>query len=113
MFAYLRLFFEAPPVLEAAKAKANAAIAASKVVVFSKTHCPYCTSTKTTLAQYGANATIIELNTVADGLEIQRALRDITGQRTVPNIFISGRHIGGNLDLQALESSGKLRDLLR
>lgn len=32
---------------------------------------------------------------------MQDALYDLTGQRTVPNIFIKQQHIGGNSDLQA------------
>jgi glutaredoxin 3 len=36
-----------------------------------------------------------------------KALRQQTGQRTVPNIFIGGRHIGGNSDLQARGSGLK------
>lgn len=36
-----------------------------------------------------------------DGAAIQDALHEITGQRTVPNIFIKQKHIGGNSDLQA------------
>lgn len=30
-----------------------------------------------------------------DGAEIQAALAEWTGQRTVPNVFIGGKHIGG------------------
>ena len=36
-----------------------------------------------------------------DGAAIQDALEDITHQRSVPNIFIDKKHIGGNSDLQA------------
>lgn len=39
-----------------------------------------------------------------DGAELQDALEEITGQRSVPNIFISQKHIGGNSDLQAKKS---------
>lgn len=35
-----------------------------------------------------------------DGSAIQSTLQEITGQRTVPNIFIGKQHIGGNSDLQ-------------
>lgn len=45
-----------------------------------------------------------------DGAEIQNALEDMTGQRTVPNIFINKQHIGGNSDLQA--KKGELPTLL-
>ena len=37
-----------------------------------------------------------------DGPKIQAALLELTGQRTVPNIFIGEKHMGGNSDLQAL-----------
>ena len=36
-----------------------------------------------------------------DGAALQDALEGITGQRSVPNIFIGQKHIGGNSDLQA------------
>ena len=35
-----------------------------------------------------------------DGSAIQKALEEMTHQRTVPNIFINKQHIGGNSDLQ-------------
>ena len=43
-----------------------------------------------------------------DGSEIQEALYELTGQKTVPNVFIGGEHIGGNSDVQELSSSDKL-----
>ena len=43
-----------------------------------------------------ANTWLIE-----DGKAIQEALQDISGQRTVPNVWIAKEHIGGNSDLQA------------
>jgi glutaredoxin 3 len=42
----------------------------------------------------------VELDQENDGADIQRALQELTGQRTVPNIFINKKHIGGNSDLQ-------------
>lgn len=46
-----------------------------------------------------------------DGAALQDALEEITGQRSVPNIFISQKHIGGNSDLQA--KKGELDGLLK
>lgn len=46
-----------------------------------------------------------------DGAALQDALEEITGQRSVPNIFIAQKHIGGNSDLQA--KKGQLDDLLK
>jgi glutaredoxin 3 len=39
-----------------------------------------------------------------DGSDIQDALQEMTNQRSVPNIFINKKHIGGNSDLQAKKS---------
>ncbi|OJD26866.1 hypothetical protein ACJ73_01746 [Blastomyces percursus] len=47
---------------------------------------------------------IIADNNVDDGAAIQDALADLTHQRTVPNIFIGQKHIGGNSDIQARKS---------
>ena len=46
--------------------------------------------------------------TVDDGSAIQSTLQEITGQRTVPNIFIGKQHIGGNSDLQAKKDLDRL-----
>ena len=36
----------------------------------------------------------------------------MTGQRTVPSVWIKGQHVGGNSDVQALAESGKLQKML-
>ena len=46
-----------------------------------------------------------------DGAAIQDALEEMTHQRSVPNIFIDKKHIGGNSDLQAKKS--QLPNLLK
>lgn len=43
---------------------------------------------------------------------MQEALAEISGQRTVPNVYIAQKHIGGNSDLQNLLKGGKLEQLL-
>lgn len=48
---------------------------------------------------------------VDDGAAIQDALQEITNQRSVPNIFIGQKHIGGNSDLQAKKA--QLPNLLK
>ena len=54
------------------------------------------------------DARVIELDTLDDGADIQGALLDKTGQRTVPSVFIKGEHIGGNDDTQKAFKSGDL-----
>jgi glutaredoxin 3 len=44
---------------------------------------------------------------------MQDALEEITGQRSVPNIHIKQKHIGGNSDLQSLHKAGRLEPLLK
>jgi glutaredoxin 3 len=47
-----------------------------------------------------------------DGPLIQMELMTTTGQRTVPNIFINGEHIGGDSDFTKLHESGDLQEML-
>ncbi|KAE8337606.1 hypothetical protein BDV24DRAFT_139877 [Aspergillus arachidicola] len=86
--------------MSAAKIKAQSIINDNAVVVFSKSYCPYCKASKSLLSQLKANYLTIELDKESDGNAIQDALEEISGQRTVPNIFIKQKHIGGNSDLQ-------------
>lgn len=97
------------------RAKIEATIKEFPVVVYSKSYCPYCQRTKALLRSLDVEGLkVFELDTLGDeGKQIQDELYEITGQRTVPNIFIGGKHICGNSDLQQLESSGKLKDLLK
>ena len=83
-----------------------------QVVVFSKTYCPYCTATKQLFESMNINAKVVELNEMDNGAEVQSALLDLTGQRTVPNVFIKGKHLGGNDVTQAAAKSGKLQEML-
>lgn len=105
-------FFNSKPKMPASaatKAKVSNYISSSKVFVASKSYCPYCASTKKLLNGLGAkDVVVLELDNLEDGGEIQDALLEITGQRTVPNVFIGGKHIGGNSDVQALSSRDQL-----
>lgn len=47
-----------------------------------------------------------------DGAAIQDALLEISGQKTVPNVFIGGVHLGGNSETQEANASGKLDEML-
>ncbi|KAJ5990813.1 hypothetical protein N7499_011365 [Penicillium canescens] len=86
-------------------AKVQKIIDDNGVVVFSKSYCPYCNATKSTLRSLDATFECLELDKMEDGGEIQDALQELTKQRTVPNIFINHKHIGGNSDLQKLNTA--------
>ncbi|CAK7328089.1 unnamed protein product [Dovyalis caffra] len=92
--------------------KAKELVSTNSVVVFSKTYCPFCVSVKQLLDQLGAKYKAVELDTEKDGADMQSALFEWTGQRTVPNVFIGGNHIGGCDSTKALHNEGKLVPLL-
>ncbi|ORY45864.1 glutaredoxin-1 [Rhizoclosmatium globosum] len=92
-----------------AKTIAEDAIAANKVMVFSKSYCPYCTSAKKILNKHGIPFQVIELDIVQDGAAIQDYLHQKTGQKTVPNIFVKQKHLGGDEHLEELEAKGTLK----
>jgi glutaredoxin 3 len=79
---------------------------------YSKSYCPYCQSTKALFAKLGVEAQIYELNDMDDGPAIQYALLTLTGQRTVPNVFINQQHVGGDDNVQAAHRNGKLKQML-
>lgn len=85
----------------------------NRVVVFSKSYCPYCRQTKSLLNSLKTAYETVELDQRDDGSALQDALQEISGQRTVPNVYIAQKHIGGNSDLQNLGSTDQLEPLLQ
>ena len=87
-------------------------INSTKVIMYSKSSCPFCTTAKGVFAQMNVDYTLVELNQVPNGSAIQNTLAEITRQRTVPNIFIGGQHVGGCSELQAGVSNGSVQNKL-
>ncbi|KAM5531335.1 hypothetical protein V8D89_014980 [Ganoderma adspersum] len=89
-------------------------ISENKIVVFSKTWCPYCKRAKNLLTSKfpEAQTKILELDELQEGDAIQDYLREKTGQRTVPNVFINQKHVGGCDAVVALDSQDKLASLV-
>jgi len=90
-------------------------INAHKVVVFSKTYCPYCVATKNLFkkAEYsGIDVVTHELDKDENGAAIQATLASMSGQRTVPSVWIGGTFLGGNSETQAAHKSGALKTSL-
>ncbi|KAJ0970375.1 hypothetical protein J5N97_023269 [Dioscorea zingiberensis] len=83
------------------------------VVVYSKTWCSYSMEVKALLERLGVEPHVIELDQLgSEGRELQDALETVTGQFTVPNVFIGGKHIGGCTDTLDLYHKGELTNLL-
>lgn len=73
--------------------------------------CPYCLRAKALLKQRGV-AQIDEIRVDLDAAERDRMI-ELTGRRTVPQIFIGDVHVGGCDDLVALDQRGGLQPLLQ
>ena len=82
------------------------------MVIFSKSYCPYCTKTKQLFSSINIAPKVIELDQVDNGDDLQGSLMVISGQSTVPNVFVKGQHLGGNDDTHAAHSSGNLAEML-
>ncbi|XP_031574515.1 glutaredoxin-C8-like [Actinia tenebrosa] len=89
------------------------AVRKDAVVVFSKTTCSFSLMAKRILKEAGVSKmTVFELERRKDGESIQDALQEMTGKRTVPNVFIKGKSIGGGTETAELYQSGRLKELL-
>ncbi len=82
----------------------------AKVEVYTTTACPYCVRAKALLKHKGVEFTEID---VTDDAELRAKMVEMAGgRRTVPEIFINGKIIGGYDELRALEDQGGLDPLL-
>ncbi|KAJ2809132.1 Glutaredoxin [Coemansia guatemalensis] len=84
------------------------------VMVFAKSYCPYCSRVRSELKKNNIVFDAIDLDTREqnDGSEIQAYLLEITGQRTVPNVFANGHHVGGCDETLKALSNGTFKKLL-
>lgn len=82
----------------------------SEIIIYSKTVCPYCVRAKFLFKRKKLD--FKEILVTSDEI-MQEMLQKSGGMRTVPQIFIDGRHIGGCDDLYALEESGELDKIIK
>ena len=80
------------------------------VKMFTTAGCPYCVQAKRVLASRGV--VDIEEIRIDERADERIKMMEITGRRTVPQIFIGSTHVGGCDDLMALDSQGGLMPLL-
>ena len=107
----------------AVRARIERDVRSGPVVVYSYTLSPFCAEAKALLAAQGAKVTVIELGDEwvpgllpADGAAVRAELGAMTGQTSMPHVFIGGASIGGLASgtpgLKALLRDGSLRDKL-
>jgi glutaredoxin 3 len=81
-----------------------------EVTVYTSDWCPYCQRAKNLLAQ--KNVAFNEINVEQDE-KFREDMIKRSNRRTVPQIFIGDRHVGGCDDLFALDRSGELDRLIQ
>ena len=81
----------------------------SKVQIYTTNWCPYCSAAKALLDDKGVPYEEIDASDPAVRIDMVQRAR---GRRTVPQIFIGERHVGGYDDMAALDRRGQLDPLL-
>jgi len=83
----------------------------AKIEIYTKAFCGFCSRAKALLDRKGA--TFQEIDVTMDRAGFEAMVERANGGRTVPQIFIDGKHVGGSDDLAALEAKGELDALLK
>ena len=82
-----------------------------KIEMYSTAVCPYCNRAEALLKKKGMEVEKIMIDQDMDAFKTMLARSN--GRRTVPQIFIDDRHIGGFDDLYELDMEGELEPLLK
>jgi len=81
-----------------------------KVVIYTGQRCAHCDWAIELF--HRKNIYFTEYNIAKDAEKREEMFKKSNGAKTVPQIFIDEHHVGGNIELQALEKEGKLNSLL-
>jgi len=86
------------------------AMQTSGIVVFSKTYCPNCVHALGVLSGLKTDMVVHQLDTLGEPANgpVQQELEKITGQLTVPQVFVDGKFIGGRSEIDELQAAGTL-----
>lgn len=88
-----------------------------QVVIFGKSWCPYCIRSKALFASDKAfedvDVQTYDLDVMGAGSMIQEELYRMTGQGTVPSIWINGTFMGGNTEIHKVWRAGQLSTMLQ
>lgn len=83
-----------------------------KITIYSKQTCPFCDKAKNLLQTKGVDISSVEEIRVDLNPDALQEMMQKTNRRTVPQIWIGERWVGGFDDLSALDQSGELNKLL-
>lgn len=91
-----------------------------KVVMVSKSYCPFCSKAKKALKILiekgdldSEDLEVVEIENAPDCEKIQQDMQRKTGARSVPRVFVRGKFIGGGDDVVRMQRSGELAKMLK
>ncbi|PYI18759.1 glutaredoxin [Aspergillus violaceofuscus CBS 115571] len=99
-----------------AVAELNDILKKAPIIIFSKSYCPYSAKAKSILLDHYSITPVpfvVELDQHPHGRMLQAVLAETTGRRTVPNVLVNGKSIGGGDDVTALNGRDELTSTLR
>jgi glutaredoxin len=86
------------------------------VIIFSKSYCPFSKKAKSILLdKYDITPRpfVVELDSHRIGKDLQDLLGETTGRKTVPNVIVNGKSIGGGDEIAAMDQSDELASKLQ
>ena len=81
------------------------------IIMYTGPLCNFCDAAKRLLSRNNLKYEEIDIST-KDGLR-DEMIKKANGKRTIPQIFFDDHHVGGYVELRALEKEDKLKDLLK
>ncbi|MBT4922240.1 MAG: glutaredoxin 3 [Rickettsiales bacterium] len=85
----------------------------SKILMYKTPICPYCVKAMNLFKNKNVEGDVKQIDITTDSSFLKEMLTKTGGKKTVPQIFIDDLHIGGCDELYALDSAGKLDELLK
>lgn len=82
----------------------------AQVKLYTTRFCPYCIRAKQLLEHKGVGYEEIAVDTQP---QLRQEMMQLSGRRTVPQIWIDSHHVGGYDDLAMLERQGQLDSMLK
>ncbi|KAG6429163.1 hypothetical protein SASPL_107206 [Salvia splendens] len=83
------------------------------ILIFSKSTCCLCYAVQILFKELRVQPRIVEIDTIPDGVEIEKALKRLGSSCPLPSVFIGGKLVGSTNEVISLHLSGNLVQLLR
>ena len=81
----------------------------AKIIIYTKKYCPYCSAAKELFKSKGVS--FEEIDVTGDQKKLDELIKQ-TQHQTVPQIFVGEKFVGGFRELEALDESGELNQIL-